>query len=90
MSAKFAMDPQATQAGLSSADAAAASQLASPGVGNVRVGGYATALMGAIAGTRTVHQAEAEIWAAANMTSRETTVSVVEAAEATNSGALST
>jgi hypothetical protein len=89
MSPKFAMDPQATQAGLSSADAAAASQLA-PSVGNVRVGGYATALMGAIAGTRTVHQAEAEIRAAANLTSRETTVSVVEAAEAANSDTLST
>lgn len=89
MAAKFAMDPQATRAGLSSADAASTSQ---PGVGadTVRVGGYATALMGAIAGTQTMHQAGAEIRAVANMTSRETSVAAVEAAEAANSGALST
>lgn len=90
MSAKFEMDPQTTRVGLSSAeDAAAASQLG-PSVGNVRVGGYATALMGAIAGTRTMRQAKAEIRVAADIASRETSVVAVEAAEAANSGALST
>lgn len=89
MSAKFEMDPQTTRAGLSSADAAAASQLGA-GAGTVRVGGYTTALMSAIAGTRTVHQAETEIRVASNMTSREISVAAVETAETANSGALST
>lgn len=89
MAAKFEMDPQTTRAGLSSADAAAASQLGA-GAGAARVGGYATALMSAITGARTVHQAETEIRVAANTTSREISVAAVETAEAANSGALST
>lgn len=89
MARNFEMDPQTTRAGLSSADAAAASQLGA-GAGDVRVGGYATGLMSAITGTRTVHHAETEIRVAANMTSREISVAAVETAEAANSGALST
>lgn len=89
MAETFAMDPQPARAGLSSADTAAASQLGRS-VGTIRVGGYATALMGTIAGTRTAHQAEAEIRAAANIASRESSFDAVETAEATNSGVLST
>jgi len=55
----------------------------------MRLGGYATALMGAIAGTQTMRQAKAEFRVAADMTSRETSVAAVETAEAANSGALS-
>lgn len=87
--AKFQMDPPATRSGLSGADASAAAQPSSS-VGGLRVGGYAAALMGAVSGTRTVHQAEAELRVAANVTSRETSVATVEVAEAANSGALST
>lgn len=88
MARNFGMDPQATRSGLSSADAASASQ---PGAsaGGVRVGGYATALMGAIAGTQTMRQAKAEFRVAADITSRESSVAAVETAEAANSGALS-
>lgn len=89
MAAKFEMDPQTTRAGLSSADTASASQ---PGAsaGGVRVGGYATPLMAAIAGTQTMRQAGAEIRAVANIAGREASVAAVETAETANSGALST
>lgn len=89
MAETFAMDPQPARAGLSSADAAAASQLGR-GVGTIRVGGYATALLGTIAGAQTAHQAEAEFWAIANVASRNTSVAAVEASEATNSAVLRT
>lgn len=88
MARNFEMDPQATHSGLSSADAASASQPGSS-AGGMRLGGYATALMGAIAGTQTMRQAKAEFRVAADMTSRETSVAAVETAEAANSGALS-
>lgn len=89
MARNFEMDPQATHSGLSSADAASASQ---PGAsaGGVRVGGYASALMGAITGTQTMRQAKAEIRVAADITSREASVAAVQTAEAAHSGALST
>lgn len=89
MAAKFLMDPQTTRAGLSGADAAAASQLGA-GAGTARVGGYATRLLAAITGTRMVHQAGAETRVVANSTSRESSVAAVQTAEAANSGTLST
>ena len=89
MARNFEMDPQTTQVGLSSADVVSASQ-PSATAGVVRVGGYTTALMSAINGTRTVHRVETAIRVAANTTSRETSVAAVETAEAANQGALST
>ncbi|MBX9979887.1 hypothetical protein PJL70_08125 [Mycobacterium kansasii] len=47
-------------------------------------------LTGAVSGSVAVRQAEAEVRVAANMTSREVSVATVQAAEAANSGALST
>ena len=89
MARNFEMDPEATRAGLSNADAAAASQPGSSG-GGLQPGGYTMSLTGAVSGSVAVRQAEAEVRVAANTTSREISVATVHAAEAANSGALST
>lgn len=87
--ANFEMDPEATRAGLSNADAAAASTPGSSSAG-LQPGGYMMSLAGVVSGSVAVRQAEAEVQVAANMTSREVSVATVQAAEAANSGALST
>lgn len=89
MARNFEMDPEATRAGLSNADAAAASQPGSVG-GGLQPGGYTMSLTGVVSGSVAVRQAEAEVRVAANATSREVSVATVQAAEAANSGALST
>jgi hypothetical protein len=89
MASKFEMDPAGTRSGLSSSDAAASTQ---PGLGaeSLRSGAYTTPLVGAIVGTQAVRQANAQVRVASNVVSREVSVSAVEVAEATNSGALTT
>ncbi|MDP7739567.1 hypothetical protein [Mycobacterium paragordonae] len=89
MARYFDMDPEATRAGLSNADAAAASQPGSSG-GGLQPGGYMMSLTGAVSASVAVRQAEAEVQVAANTTSREVSVATVQAAEAANSSALST
>lgn len=82
------MDPAATQSGLSSSDAAAATQPGSSG--SLWPGGYSTPLMGAILGIEEVSEAKAAGRAAVNAATGEVSVATVESAEAANSGALTT
>lgn len=85
----FAMDPEATRGGLEAADAAAGAQ-PSPSAGVLQCGGYVAGLIGTMSGSVAARQTEAKVRVAANMASREISVVAVEAAEAANSGALST
>ena len=89
MASKFDMDPGGTESGLSSSDASAAAQ-PGLGLGSVRLGAYATPLVGAVLGTQAVRQASAEGRVVTNTVSREFSVATVETTEATNSGALTT
>jgi uncharacterized membrane protein len=82
----FAMDPEATRVGLG--DAAAAQPRPSAGV--LQCGGYVAGLISTMSGSVAAHQAKASVRVAANMGSREFSIAAVEAAEAANSGALST
>jgi hypothetical protein len=85
----FAMDPEATRGGLGVADAAAAPQ-PGPSAGVLQCGGYVAGLISTMSGSVAARQAEAKVRVAANMGSREFSIAAVEAAEAANSGALST
>jgi hypothetical protein len=89
MASKFVMNPAGTRSGLSSADASASAQPGS-GLGSPRVGAYTTPLVGAILSTQAVREADAQVRVAADTVSREVSVTAVEVAEATNSGALTT
>lgn len=83
------MDPEAARSGLASADTAVGSQ-PGPAVGGLQFGGYLSGSIGAMSGSVAVRQAEGELQVAANVARRESSVVVVGAAEAANSGALST
>ncbi|KAA1248292.1 hypothetical protein F0Q45_21400 [Mycobacterium simiae] len=83
------MDPGSTRSGLSSSDASASTQPGS-GLGGLPVGAYTTPLVSAIGTAQAARQASAQIRVAVNTVNREVSVASVEAAEAANSGALST
>ncbi|MCV7118142.1 hypothetical protein AWC17_25000 [Mycobacterium nebraskense] len=89
MAEKFTLDAADAEAGLSTADAATASQPSSdlPGL---CVGGYMTTLLGAVVGSRAMGQAQAEARAVANTTSREFSITTVQTAEADNTSLLTT
>lgn len=89
IAAKFTLDANEADAGLSTADAAVAQQSGSS-IGSLCVGGYMTSLVGAAIGARAVDEAETDGRAAANTGSREFSIATVEAAEANNSSALTT
>lgn len=84
----FEMDPAATRAGLTEADASAASQLPAT-VAGLRVGSYTTPLLHAADMVHAVRDAQVQAHATANSVNREMSVAAVEATEAANSSALS-
>lgn len=89
MAAKFTLDVEDAESGLSTADAATAEQSSSdlPGL---CVGGYMTTLLGAVIGGRAIGEAQADARAVASTASREFSITTVETAEAGNSGVLTT
>jgi hypothetical protein len=89
MAAKFTMDAENTEAGLSSADAAVAQQSGSS-LGSLCIRGYMTSLVGAAMGARAVGEAQADGRAAANTGSREFSIAAVQTSEAGNSSVLTT
>ncbi|MEE6140636.1 hypothetical protein SKC41_30545 [Mycobacterium sp. 050128] len=86
---KFTMDVAETEAGLSAADAATAQQSGSS-LKSLAIGGYTTTLLGAAIGARAMAEAQAAGRAAANVGSREFSISTVQSTEAGNSSVLTT
>nr|AEY82407.1 oxidoreductase [Mycobacterium kansasii]AKT73086.1 oxidoreductase [Mycobacterium avium subsp. hominissuis] len=89
MAAKFTLDADEAEAGLSAADAATAKQAGSS-LQSLTVGGYGTPLLGAALGALAVGNAQAVGRATANTGSREFSIATVQAAEAGNSSVLTT
>ncbi|WP_186244560.1 MULTISPECIES: hypothetical protein [Mycobacterium] len=89
MAAKFAMDVEGTEAGLSTADAATAQQSGSS-FQSLTIGGYSTPLLGAAIGALAVVEVHAVDRAAANTGSREFSIATVQSAEAGNASVLTT
>ena len=89
MAAKFTIDAAATEAGLSTADAATA-QHSDSSLSSLCGVGYMTSLVRAAIGARAVGEAQADARAAANTASREFSITTVETTEAGNSGVLTT
>ena len=88
-SGKFTLDAQEAETGLSAAEEVTAQQ-SGASLKSLTVGGYMTSLVGAAIGARAVDQAQTEGRTAANVGSREFSISTVQSAEAGNSSVLTT